>query len=332
MQDWLLAQSDEGTEGVSGPSRGEGIVFAEEETGPEDLPQPVDSTLRQYMKEVNEIPLLSHEETVELFRSMEAKQRSLDELSSAKVDGSDDGTLRRALQQEISDIKEQLVTANLRLVVFLANRYQGRGVAIQDLVQEGNIGLIRAIDKFDYHLGYRFSTYATWWIRQGMLRAIQQHGRLIRIPSHMLEKFHHQVRSADAARGRVQGASGEPPEAEKGDRPEQEIHLLMDVMRDPISLDAPVTDDGLDLEEIITDEEARHPEDELIEEDLRRKLRTSLTNLPLREEVILRMRYGIDLPDSHTLEEVGQLFKLTKERIRQIEARALRRLHTAYAS
>lgn len=148
----------------------------------------------------------------------------------------------------------------------------------------------------------------------------------------MLEKFHHQVRSADAARGRVQGASGEPPEAEKGDRPEQEIHLLMDVMRDPISLDAPVTDDGLDLEEIITDEEARHPEDELIEEDLRRKLRTSLTNLPLREEVILRMRYGIDLPDSHTLEEVGQLFKLTKERIRQIEARALRRLHTAYAS
>ncbi len=332
MQDLLVAELGEEAEDAFGlPSQKE-VFIEEEEPRRKDLAESVDFTLRQYMKEVSEIPLLSHEETVKLFRSLERKLHALDELSSRELTGRKEDAKRRTLQQEISAIKEQLVTANLRLVVFLANRYQGRGVAIQDLVQEGNIGLIRAIDKFDYRLGYRFSTYATWWIRQGMLRAIHQQGRLIRIPSHMLEKFHHHVRSMNAAMAQRGGQSVGAQKEGKGGEQEEEISLLMEVMRDPVSLDAPVTDDGLDLEEVITDEAARHPEDEIIDQDLRRKLRTSLTDLPLREEVILRMRYGIDLPSPHTLEEVGQLFNLTKERIRQIEARALRRLHTAYAS
>lgn len=332
MQNLLIAElGEEREEGFGLPSEEEASV-EEKDARQEDLAESVDFTLRQYMKEVSEIPLLSHEQTVKLFRSLERKLHALDELSSRDVTGGEEDARRRTLQREISAIKEQLITANLRLVVFLANRYQGRGVAIQDLVQEGNIGLIRAIEKFDYRLGYRFSTYATWWIRQGMLRAIHQQGRLIRIPSHMLEKFHHHVRSMNATRAQEGVQSlGVHNEGEAG-VPGEEISLLMEVMRDPVSLDAPVTDDGLDLEEVITDEAARHPEDEIIDQDLRRKLRSSLTGLPLREEIILRMRYGIDLPTPHTLEEVGQLFKLTKERIRQIEARALRRLHTAYVS
>ncbi len=332
MQDSVVALlEEEMTRGFELPTQ-EDVIVEEEEAEREDLAQSVDFSLRQYMKEVSEIPLLSHNGTVELFRSLELKQRSLEELSSKEAISTEEEAMRRSLQQDIASIKEQLVTANLRLVVFLANRYQGRGVAIQDLVQEGNIGLIRAIDKFDYRLGYRFSTYATWWIRQGMLRAIHQQGRLIRIPSHMLEKFRQHVRSRDATRAQGIGPSLDAQiEGEVGEN-EEGMSLLMEVMRDPVSLDAPVTDDGLDLEEVITDEAARHPEDEIIDQDLRRKLRASLTDLPLREEIILRMRYGIDLPSQHTLEEVGQLFKLTKERIRQIEARALRRLHTACVS
>ncbi|MGQ9857589.1 MAG: sigma-70 family RNA polymerase sigma factor [Thermodesulfobacteriota bacterium] len=282
-------------------------------------------TLQQYMREVNGVPLLSHQETMELFRRLHSNALSLGKGAS---EGAVDPEHRRTLERESSEIKKLLITSNLRLVVFLANRYQGRGLSIQDLVQEGNIGLIRAVEKFDYRLGYRFSTYATWWIRQAMLRAIQQHGKLIRIPTHMVEKYQHY------SRGTKQEATSSPegeqrqdagPAEEALEEP-PEMALLREVMREPLSLDAPMTEDGLDLQEVTADEEEPVPEQRVIEDDLKRKLREAMSTLPLRDEVILRLRYGIDLSSSHTLEEVGQLFSLTKERIRQIEARALKKL------
>jgi RNA polymerase primary sigma factor len=284
-----------------------------------------DHSLHQYMREVNALPLLRHEETMGLFQALEERQQGLDALESDG--GKNREERRRVLEREVGDIKQKLITSNLRLVVFLANRFQGRGVSIQDLVQEGNIGLIRAIDKFDYRLGYRFSTYATWWIRQGMLRTIQQQGRLIRIPTHMLEKYQRFLRETRQAPVRPDGEDDAllPEKASTSVHPE--MVFLMEVMRDPLSLDAPMTDDGLDLQEVTRDENQIAPEDRVIDQDLKVKLRTAMTTLPLREEVILRLRYGIDLPSAHTLEEVGQLFSLTKERIRQIESRALRRLN-----
>jgi RNA polymerase primary sigma factor len=282
-------------------------------------------SLQQYMREVNGVPLLSHQETMELFRRLEHGMELLEKMEAG---GIREASQRRELEREAGEIKKRLITSNLRLVVFLANRYQGRGLSIQDLVQEGNIGLIRAVEKFDYRLGYRFSTYATWWIRQAMLRAIQQHGKLIRIPTHMVEKYQHHVRDAHreetvAQEGEVSGDQlplSEPLEEHP------ELAMLREIMKEPISLDAPMTEDGMDLQEVTPDENEPVPEQRVIEEDLKKKLREAMQSLPLRDEVILRLRYGIDLGSSHTLEEVGQLFSLTKERIRQIEARALKRL------
>ena len=293
-----------------------------------DKPSSSDFSLFQYMREVNSIPLLSHPETMELFQRLEEKQEDLDALDR-KNKAPDKTKETDLLQKEIWNIKQSLITSNLRLVVYLANRYQGRGVTIQDLVQEGNIGLIRAIDKFDYHLGYRFSTYATWWVRQGMLRAIHQQSHLIRIPTHMLEKYQRFVQQTDAFRNQDDYDSNddETIDVEFDENAQQEMISLMEVMRDPLSLDAPMTEDGLGLQEVTSDENQLMPEDLLINQDLRNKLRSALTTLTLREEIILKMRYGIDFPESHTLEEVGKIFSLTKERIRQIEAKALRRLH-----
>lgn len=278
-------------------------------------------SLQQYMKEVNTLPLLRHEQTVELFKSLEEKMEALASLNP--LDSGSSQT-RMELERDISEIKQKIITTNLRLVVFLANRYQGRGLSIQDLVQEGNIGLIRAVEKFDYRMGYRFSTYATWWIRQAMLRAIQQCGKLIRIPTHMLEKYQQHLRSPQKELPEKEEEELEEVEAESTEDPE--ISILREVMREPLSLDAPMTEDGLDLQEVTKDENQLLPDDRLIREDLWKKVREALRTLPLREEVILRLRYGIDLENSHTLEEVGRLFGLTKERIRQIEARALRKL------
>lgn len=283
-------------------------------------------SLQQYMREVNGVPLLSHKETMELFRRLEQVMELLDNLEQQPFQNHQE---RAALEREAGEIKQKLITSNLRLVVFLANRYQGRGLSIQDLVQEGNIGLIRAVEKFDYRLGYRFSTYATWWIRQAMLRAIQQHGKLIRIPTHMVEKYQHYMRELQREE-RLEEVEELPLEEATGLEPLEEhpeLALLREVMKEPISLDAPMTEDGMDLQEVTPDENEPIPEQRIIEEDLKNKLRGAMQTLPLRDEVILRLRYGIDLASSHTLEEVGQLFSLTKERIRQIEARALKKLH-----
>ncbi|MEJ5378260.1 MAG: sigma-70 family RNA polymerase sigma factor [bacterium] len=285
-------------------------------------------SLQQYMREVNGVPLLPHAQSMELFRRLEEIQALLGQMEKKEDSGLE--RQRAALEREAAEIKQKLITSNLRLVVFLANRYQGRGLSIQDLVQEGNIGLIRAVEKFDYRLGYRFSTYATWWIRQAMLRAIQQHGKLIRIPTHMVEKYQQYVRGVQREQSLAAEEESLATEEEGlGFEPMEEhpeLAMLREVMKEPISLDAPMTEDGMDLQEVTPEENEPLPEQRIIQEDLKKKLRGAMQSLPLRDEVILRLRYGIDLCSSHTLEEVGQLFSLTKERIRQIEARALRKL------
>lgn len=286
----------------------------------EELSSTADSGLDQYMKEVNTIPVLSHEKTVGLFHTLRDRQELLDSLDQCQTPTPQEEERRRLLGREISRIKEQLVTSNLRLVAYVANRYRELGVSLQDLIQEGNIGLIRAIDKFDHRLGYRFSTYAVWWIRQAMLKAIHQQGRTVRIPTHMWERYKRHVREQPSNRNE----KGSIEDTRENDS--KEMIQVFELMRSPLSLDTPMTEDGLELQELTGNENELAPDAQVIDQDLRQKLRMALRTLPIREEIILRLRYGIDLPAAHTLEEVGQLFHLTKERIRQIESRAVRRL------
>lgn len=307
----------------------------DEETEVPVSPHPAghdDAILQQYMREVKKISTLSHGKTTSLFRALDEKRREIAEIAAGGNLSAIEADHMASLEREVSEIKKQLVTANLRLVVYLANRYRGRGVPIEDLIQEGNIGLIRAIDRFDHRLGFRFSTYAAWWIRQGILRAIGQQGRLIHIPVHMLERLQRHGRQVDRRKRALRNVSESSPGADEVGGDHHEMRLLTELMKEPLSLEAPITDEGLGLLELTRDEDHAAPEEEAIEHDLREKLRVSLRALSLKEEIILRMRYGIDLPAAHTLEEVGQLFRLTKERIRQIEVQALRRLHEAHGN
>ena len=281
----------------------------------------------QYMDEVKAISRLSHDQTMALFQTLDEKKQAHQACVNAETSDHETAGRPQRLEREITQTKERLVTHNLRLVVYLAHRYQGRGLAIQDLIQEGNIGLIQSIDKFDHRLGYRFSTYATYWIRQAMLMAIYRHGTPIRMPIHVFEKLRRHEREADVLRrephGRHDGRSGENHSLEQT----HDLMRLRELMKDPLPLESHMPQDGLDLIEVTSDESQPSPEDRAVAQDLTEKLRTALPTLTQREESILKLRFGIDSPESHTLEEVGNRFKLTKERIRQIESKALKHLH-----
>ncbi|MTI84723.1 MAG: RNA polymerase sigma factor RpoD [Firmicutes bacterium] len=260
----------------------------------------IDDPVRMYLKEIGRIPLLSPEEEVDLAKRME---------------------------QGEEEAKRRLAEANLRLVVSIAKRYVGRGMLFLDLIQEGNLGLIKAVEKFDYRKGYKFSTYATWWIRQAITRAIADQARTIRIPVHMVETINKLIR---VSRQLLQELGREPnPEeiAKEMDISEDKVREIMKIAQEPVSLETPIgEEEDSHLGDFIEDHDAKAPAEEASFTLLREQLENVLSTLTDREQRVLRLRFGLDDGRARTLEEVGQQFGVTRERIRQIEAKTLRKL------
>ncbi|OIU70588.1 RNA polymerase sigma factor RpoD [Rossellomorea aquimaris] len=276
----------------------------EEEFNLNDLSVPpgvkINDPVRMYLKEIGRVDLLSAEEEINLAKRIE--------------DGDEEA-------------KRRLAEANLRLVVSIAKRYVGRGMLFLDLIQEGNMGLIKAVEKFDYRKGYKFSTYATWWIRQAITRAIADQARTIRIPVHMVETINKLIR---VQRQLLQDLGREPaPEeiAEEMDLTPEKVREILKIAQEPVSLETPIgEEDDSHLGDFIEDAEAQSPSEHAAYELLKEQLEDVLDTLTDREENVLRLRFGLDDGRTRTLEEVGKVFGVTRERIRQIEAKALRKL------
>jgi len=285
-----------------------------------------DDTVGLYLKEVGRVPLLTASEEVSLAKRIERGRKAREELARGPVSPG----RRRELQVGVEDgwaAREHLITANSRLVISVAKKYMGRGVPFLDLIQEGNIGLIRAAKKFDYRRGHKFSTYATWWIRQAVTRAIADQGRTIRVPVHMGDQINKLLRVSHQLTQRLGRDPSTEELAEALEVPPKKVENMIQVARRPLSLETP-TDEEEDsvLGDFIQDEESPAPTEIVTYNLLREHLQEVLNTLPPREVRILQLRYGLLDGQSYTLEEVGRKMGVTRERVRQIEAQALSRL------
>jgi len=291
-----------------------------------------DDTVSLYLKQMGQVRLLTGAEEVTLARQIEEGDKARTRLRDKNLNPEE-----RCHQQEVVDLGEQarvkLVEANTRLVVSVAKKYIGQGVPFLDLIQEGNIGLMKAVEKFDYHRGYKFSTYATWWIRQGITRALAQQSRLIRLPVHAGDQIRRIYRIAE----QLEQETGRRPTPEEiagqtGLSPSK-VERLLRISRYPVSLERPVGDDGdTEFGDFIEDDESPPPTEVAYQQLLRETLEEVMTALSPREARILRLRFGLRDGRAHTLEEVGEKFGLTRERIRQIEHQALDRLRHPHRS
>jgi RNA polymerase primary sigma factor len=287
-----------------------------------------DDTIGLYLKEMSRVPLLSLDEELDLAKRIECGRMSKKELD--RTNGRTPTTRRTDLQAKIDDgivAREHLIKANTRLVVSIAKRYIGRGVPFLDLIQEGNLGLMKAVEKFDYTRGYRFSTYATWWIRQTITRAIADQGRTIRVPVHMSDRIRRLYKTARQLE-QENGRKPTPEEiADRMDLEPRKVQWMLKVSWRPMSLERPVgEEEDSELGSFIEDLTTPTPTQSAYQNLLREKVEEVLGTLTAREARILRLRFGLQNGRSYTLEEVGQKFGLTRERIRQIEGKALRRL------
>jgi RNA polymerase primary sigma factor len=286
-----------------------------------------DDTVGLYLKEMARVPLLSTEEEINLAKRLEAGNVAERELNSNTPPSPLHSDVLHRLVQDGKDARDHLIKANTRLVVSIAKRYMGRGVHFLDLIQEGNLGLMKSVEKFDYTRGYRFSTYATWWIRQTITRAIADQGRTIRVPVHMSDRIRHLYKVSR----QLEQDFGRKPTAEEIAHEMQldarKVQWMLKVSWRPLSLEHPVgEDEDSELGSFIEDETALTPTQTAYQNLLREKVEEVLSTLSTREARILRMRFGLVNGKAYTLEEVGAKFGLTRERIRQIEGRALRRL------
>ena len=299
----------------------------------------VEDPVRMYLKEIGKVPLLSADEEIELAQKMEAGSVAVEKIPLLKGRLAETGDEQekeeiqaeiKALQLDVdrgSDAKKRLAEANLRLVVSIAKRYVGRGMLFLDLIQEGNLGLIKAVEKFDYRKGYKFSTYATWWIRQAITRAIADQARTIRIPVHMVETINKLIR---VSRQLLQELGREPtPEeiAEEMKMPVERVREILKISQEPVSLETPIgEEEDSHLGDFIKDDNVPVPADAAAFTLLKEQLEEVLGTLTEREQKVLTLRFGLEDGRARTLEEVGKEFNVTRERIRQIEAKALRKL------
>ncbi len=292
----------------------------------------VGDPVKMYLKEIGNIPLLKEDEELELAKIVDIGQKAQEKLDL--IEANDQNTVDEDTYNDLldkvengNDAKDKLVQANLRLVVSIAKRYTGRGLQFLDLIQEGNMGLIKAVDKFEYEKGYKFSTYATWWIRQAITRAVADQARTIRIPVHMVETINRLVR---VQRQLVQELSREPSDEEVAEKMGMSVNKVQEIRKiaqEPISLEQPVgEEEDSSLGDFVPDASALDPYEFTAKSALREELDAALAQLTPREERVLRLRFGLLDGRARTLEEVGKEFGVTRERIRQIESKALRKL------
>ena len=327
------------------PDDDEILINEEEEVDMEsiDLSVPdgisIEDPVRMYLKEIGKVPLLTADQEIELAKQMEAgmladKVINAGDISEAKLKDEEVEIVKDLTSEQLKEIsetgndaKKRLAEANLRLVVSIAKRYVGRGMLFLDLIQEGNLGLIKAVEKFDFRKGFKFSTYATWWIRQAITRAIADQARTIRIPVHMVETINKLIRNS---RQLLQELGREPtPEeiAEQMGMPVERVREILKISQEPVSLETPIgEEEDSHLGDFIQDDNVPVPADAAAFTLLKEQLVEVLGTLTEREQKVLRLRFGLDDGRARTLEEVGKEFNVTRERIRQIEAKALRKL------